>query len=350
VKCKFVTNKTPSSVLSRIKEILSNGPVVTYKKVAIAAYGLVVAAVLFSMIYLLGVSNDEQLDREAPLISDEELLAVLRVPDGAVSVPISNLEELLPPMASEPAWRSYAASWRGADKNRIAIVIDDLGLDQDMSRQLALIEGPLTLAFLPYAERLPEQAEMVRRGGHELLVHLPMEPKNDKADPGPNALLSTVDYAEFERRIDWNLTRFKGFVGINNHMGSSLTENPGLMVRLMVQLRKNGYLFLDSLTSPNSVGERAAAATGVPHIERDIFLDNERNITAILAQLYRTERIAKKRGYAIAIGHPYPETMKALQFWAAKLDQTKFSLVPISQLVAARTASEKLAESQVSKD
>ena len=344
-----MTNETPSSVLSRIKEILSRGHNVTYKKVAIWGYGFVVAAVLFGMIYLLSVSTGTPLDNETLQISDEELLAVLKVPNGTVSVPISNLEELLPPAASDPAWRSYAASWRGSDKNRIAIVIDDLGLDQDMSRQFALIEGPLTLAFLPYAERLPEQAEMVRRGGHELLVHLPMEPKNDKADPGPNALLSTVDYAEFERRIDWNLTRFKGFVGINNHMGSSLTENPGLMVRLMVQLRKNGYLFLDSLTSPNSVGERAAAATGVPHIERDIFLDNERNITAILAQLYRTERIAKKRGYAIAIGHPYPETMKALQFWAAKLDHTKFSLVPVSQLVAARVASEKLAKSQVSK-
>ena len=317
---------------------------------AIWGYGLIVATVLIGMVYLLGVTPDYQLDEHAPLLSDEELLAVLKAPDGSVSVPISNLEELLPPAAVEPAWRSYAAKWGSAEKKRIAIVIDDLGLDQDMSRQLALIEGPLTLAFLPYADGLPEQAEMVRRSGHELLVHLPMEPKSSKADPGPNALLSTVDQAEFERRIEWNLKRFEGFVGINNHMGSALTENPGLMVRLMVYLRKNGYLFLDSLTSPNSVGKRAAVATGVPHIERDIFLDNERNIAAILAQLYRTERIAKKRGYAIAIGHPYPETMKALQFWSARLDQAKFNLVPISQLVAARNAPEKLAENRVPKE
>ncbi|MBV1887509.1 MAG: divergent polysaccharide deacetylase family protein, partial [Parvibaculaceae bacterium] len=145
-------------------------------------------------------------------------------------------------------------------------------------------------------------------------------------------------------RVEWNLSQFGGFVGINNHMGSSLTENPGLMVRVMVHLRKKGYLFLDSLTSPKSVGARAAIATGVPYIERDVFLDNDRTIAAILAQLEKTERIAKKRGYAVAIGHPYAETMKALQFWTAKLDKRTFTLVPISQLVAAQNQSETLAQ------
>ena len=340
-----MTNEPPPSALSRIRKITFGGRIVSYKTTAIWAYSVVVAAILIGMIYMLSVSN-YQMDEQTPLMSDEELLAVLQIPEGSVSVPISNLEQLLPPAAREPAWKSYAAAWRPTDKMRIAIVIDDLGLDQDMSRQLALVEGPLTLAFLPYAEGLQAQTEMVRRSGHEVLVHLPMEPKNAGADPGPNALLSTVDQLEFERRLEWNLNRFEGFVGINNHMGSALTENPSLMVRLMVYLRKNGYLFLDSLTSPNSVGIRAATATGVPHIARDIFLDNERNIASILAQLYKTERIAKKRGYAIAIGHPYPETMKALQFWSAKLDQKAFRLVTISQLVAAESVSKKLAESQ----
>jgi hypothetical protein len=305
------------------------------------------------MIYVLGFGKYE-VENTSPLISDtatqiadDDILAVLNTPAGFLSVPISNLEVLLPaPTIADPAWQTNAADWRSSGQKHIAIVIDDLGLDEDMSKQLALVEGPLTLAFLPYAEHLSRQTEMVRRSGHELLVHLPMEPKNADADPGPNALLSTVDFAEFERRIDWNLTRFKGFVGINNHMGSSLTENPGLMVRLMVQLKKNGYLFLDSLTSPASVGKRAAIATGVPHIERDIFLDNERTITAILAQLDKTEKIARMRGYAIAIGHPYPETMKALQFWSAKLDRKTFNLVPISQLVAAQMSIEKLAEAR----
>jgi len=340
-----VNNKSPNSFWDRVRELISD---VGYKKVALWGYGLLVGTVLVGMVYALSVS-DNKLDKQAPIISDEEILAVLNAPSGSVSVPISNLEEILPSAESEPAWISHAATWQPTSKKRIAIIIDDLGLDIDKSRQLTQIKGPLTLAFLPYAERLPEQAEMARRSGHELLVHLPMEPKNGNADPGPNALLSTVDEVEFERRLDWNLNRFEGFVGINNHMGSALTENPGLMVRLMVYLRKKGYLFLDSLTSPNSVGERAAIATGVPHIKRDIFLDNERTMTAILAQLYKTERIAKKRGYAIAIGHPYPETMKALQFWSAKLDQRKFTLVPLSQLVAAQNLAERLAHHKAEK-
>lgn len=348
-----MTEQSPITALNRIKAHFTGSRLSFYKQAALWGYGCVIILVLAAMVYVLGFGgyeavDDTQLIPDAEVqISDDDILAILNAPGGSVSVPISNIEDLLPTtITAEPAWQTYAADWYPSSQKHIAIVIDDLGLDEDMSKQLALVKGPLTLAFLPYAEHLPRQAEMVRRSGHELLVHLPMEPKNTDADPGPNALLSSVDFAEFDRRIDWNLTRFKGFVGINNHMGSSLTENPGLMVRLMVQLRKNGYLFLDSLTSPASVGKRAAIATGVPHIERDIFLDNERTITAILAQLDKTEKIARMRGYAIAIGHPYPETMKALQFWSAKLDRQIFNLVPISQLVAARMNIEKLAEAR----
>jgi len=329
---------------SRVKDHLTHDRRAYYKRVGLWGYAGVVMLVLVSMVYML-LSSTQEMDMDTPLISDDEIKAVLNASKGSVSVPIGNIEQLLPMKASEPAWRLHAANWRPGKLNHIAIVIDDLGLDEDMSKQLVMVKGPLTLAFLPYADDLPAQTKMLQQSGHELMVHLPMEPKNKNADPGPNALLSSVDYTEFERRLDWNLKRFDGFVGVNNHMGSLLTENPNLMVRVMVHLRRKGYLFLDSLTSPNSVGARAANATGVPYIERDIFLDNERNLAAILAQLEKTEKIARQRGYAIAIGHPYPETLKALQFWTAKLDKSTFNLVPISQLVAIKNAPETLAES-----
>ena len=289
------------------------------------------------------LDRDESADKRAK--PDSETLATLASKDGSITIPVKDIEAILPiPQASEPAWRTYAANWAQKGRKHIAIVIDDLGLDQDMSKQLALLEGPLTLSFLPYADDIRRQTKLLRQRGHELMVHLPMQPKAVTADPGPNALLEDIPPAEFERRLQWNLERFTGFVGVNNHMGSALTEDAGLMVRVMVQLRKRGYLFLDSLTSPNSVGSSAARATGVPYIERDVFLDNERSLSAILAQLKKTEDIAAMRGYAVAIGHPYPETLKALQFWSAKLNRHTFSLVPVSQLVAQRSAAEKLAE------
>jgi uncharacterized protein len=371
VKSISVT-KTPlvpsnSTIYERLKAHFSGDRLGIYKRVGLWGYGVVVALVLVAMIYLLvtaaptvevrsqadvpfsEASEDSSrtiMPPEISQIDDRQTQATLVSSKNSLTMPISDIDTSLPLRSSEPAWRSNAAKWHKGRRNHIAIVIDDLGLDQDVSKKLALFEGPLTLSFLPYAENLPQQTAMLRQNGHELLVHLPMEPKDMAADPGPNALLSSIDFAEFERRIRWNLGRFEGFVGINNHMGSALTENAGLMVRVMVQLRKDGYLFLDSMTSPNSVGTRAAEATGVPHLERDVFLDNDRNIKAILAQLDRTEKIAQQRGYAIAIGHPYRETLKALQFWTAKLDKETFDLVPLSQLIAAIDAKEKLAAAQ----
>lgn len=328
---------------NRTKQRFSQDQKQLYKKVGLWAYGFIVIFVTGTMIFLLQQEDLSQTDID-PLITDDEIQAVLDAAEGKVSVSLANIEEFLPVKAPVPAWRNHAANWSTSGKNHIAIIIDDLGLDENKSKQLALLDGPLTMAFLPYAEELAFQTATLKRAGHELMVHLPMEPKNKHADPGPNALLGDVGFKEFERRIVWNLDRFDGFVGVNNHMGSALTENPALMVRVMVHLRKNGYLFLDSLTSPKSVGASAAAATGVPYIERDIFLDNERDVTAILAQLSKTERIARQRGYAVAIGHPYDETLKALQFWTAQLDRNTFDLVPVSQLVALKQGAASVAE------
>ncbi|MBL4639979.1 MAG: divergent polysaccharide deacetylase family protein [Kordiimonadaceae bacterium] len=268
-------------------------------------------------------------------VEAKDIEGIIAAVEGHSSVPIEDIDTILPLEPDKPAWQQHAAAWNGQSPyGRIAIVIDDVGLSYDISMSMADMVGPLTLSFLPYAERLPEQTNVLKNAGHELMVHMPMEPKLENADPGPNALLSSLAADEFERRILWNLGRFGGFVGINNHMGSYLTEQPGLMVRVMTHLRRGGYLFLDSLTSPKSVAGRAARATGVPTVSRDIFLDNERTMQAILSQLTRTEEIAKIKGYAIAIGHPYPETLKALNFWSANLADKGFILVPLSQIVA----------------
>lgn len=303
------------------------------KKIGIWSYAIVVLSILVALVFILlrPVAEESLTFTEA---ENEAIQAVLEGGGSVQRIPMETIDSLIPIRKAMPAWKANAASWNRTGSAHIAIVIDDLGLDQEAVRQLALFEAPLTMAFLPYAEDLPAQTKAAAEYGHELIVHLPMQPKNANADPGPNALLETIGAEEFERRVIWNLNRFEGFVGINNHMGSALTENPGLMVRVMVHLRKNGYLYLDSLTSPNSVAIRAAIATGVPHIARDIFLDNERDIGKIVAQLEKTRRIAQSRGYAIAIGHPYPETLKALQFWYGSLDKTKYTLVPLSQLVA----------------
>lgn len=235
------------------------------------------------------------------------------------------------------AWTSHASSWTKTNRPVVAIIIDDLGLDEAATNTLAAMHAPLTLAYLPYADNLDTQTRLIRSAGHELMVHLPMQSHRSTADPGDNALLSGLSFDEFAQRLEWNLARFDGYVGVNNHMGSSLTEDPGLMVRVMARLKSSGLLFVDSLTTPDSVGARAANAVNVPYVKRDVFLDNERDEKYIRNQIETLERIAHLRGYAVGIGHPYPETLKVLKEWQKSLDFKKITLVPISQIVSIAT-------------
>lgn len=263
------------------------------------------------------------------------------VQPGVALGPAVQVTPIKPPAAEptsgdprQPDWRRFAATVpAGSGRAKIVLVIDDLGLKRAATLRLAGMPGPLTLAFLPYADGLPDQAEVARAAGHELIVHLPMAPKAADSDPGPMALLSYRDKTEFTRRLDWNLSRFAGFVGVNNHMGSRLTEDSRAMRALMAALSRKGLIFLDSRTTPGTVAGRLAAAQGVPFAERDVFLDNVQEYDAINARLAETEAIARENGLAIAIGHPHDVTLDAIAAWMAGLKDRGLVLVPLTAAV-----------------
>ena len=218
---------------------------------------------------------------------------------------------------------------------RSPTVIEDVGLDAAGTRRAARLPAAVTLAFLPYGNDVAALAAEARRGGHELLVHVPMQPwPHDRPiDPGPNALMVDLAPAELARRIDWNLGRFQGFVGVNNHMGSRFTEHEPGMRLVIAELARRGLLFLDSRTSARSVGLRLAHEAGIPALGRDVFLDHERARPAIRAQLDRVAEIARRNGVAIAIGHPYAETLDVLEAWLPTLKGQRLELVPLTRLV-----------------
>lgn len=251
------------------------------------------------------------------------------------------IEGSMAPTAME-AWQRYAVAGASptSDLPKLVIVIDDLGLSRRASRDLESVQGPLTLAFLPYANGLPEQTRRLRQVGHELMVHMPMQPQG-RTNPGRNALLVNLDRVEFLRRLDWNLNRFEGFVGINNHMGSRLTADRRSMELVMAELKTRGLLFLDSLTTSESEAYSSARAYGVPTLKRDIFLDNERDVAKIRMQLYRAEALAKRLGHAIAIGHPYPETIEVLREWAPRAERRGVQLVSLAALMDIREKARK---------
>ena len=222
-------------------------------------------------------------------------------------------------------------------KPQIVVVIDDMGLNHRNSKTVSSMAGSLTLAYLPYAENLPKQTAEARANGHELIVHVPMEPDNLKQNnPGPNALLSTNAPEENVRRLDKSLGNFTGYIGINNHMGSHLTANAAAMTPIIKDLKARGLWFLDSRTIGNSVAGKIAGDLGVPYVVRDVFLDNVASVPAILAQLREAEAVAKKRGYAVAIGHPYDATIAALKQWMPQAQAKGFEMVPLSTVIAQR--------------
>ncbi|MGH6942202.1 divergent polysaccharide deacetylase family protein [Hypericibacter sp.] len=240
----------------------------------------------------------------------------------------------LPSTSASATWLAYAVPVPDTQgRPMIAIVIDDVGLDRANSARAIALPGPLTISFMTYAEHLDQQSALAREHGHELMLHVPMEPMDQSLDAGPQALRTDLAPDELKRRIDWDLTRLSGIVGINNHMGSKFSRSTEGMSLVMQALRERGLLFLDSRTIADSVGSKEAAAYGVPHADRDVFLDDDQSPAKIDEMLAELERIARKRGYAVGIGHPHPATIAALQRWLPTAAQRGFALVPISAIV-----------------
>ena len=238
------------------------------------------------------------------------------------------------------AWERNAVTVRDpAGRPMIAVVIDDLGLNRRNTVRTIRLPGPLTLAFMTYAEQLERQTSQAHAAGHELMIHFPMEPQDQGFDTGPMALRRDLSDDEIRKRLRWGLKRFEGYVGINNHMGSAFTGSERGMAIVLEEVQKRGLLFLDSITTPNPVARRLAIVSGVPFAARDVFLDNVLEPTHVEARLRDVERIARKQGYAIAIGHPHNATIDALNAWLPRLEEMGFALVPVSLIVKHRQGS-----------
>ncbi len=196
---------------------------------------------------------------------------------------------------------------------RIALVIDDMGYHKAEGEGFLAIDLPLTYAFLPFAPFTREQNMIARQEGREILLHLPLEPHDHTWRPEPGVLYVSMTEEEAKRTLEEDLAAVSGAVGINNHMGSRYTEDEKAMTRLLTLINNNNLIFLDSLTSPKSVGYPLARSIGMMAVRRSLFLDNAREKGAIIVQLEALLAMAEKEGQALGIGHPYQETLDALK-------------------------------------
>lgn len=241
---------------------------------------------------------------------------------------------IAPAPVAKPGWQQYALAVPETDGLPvIAIVIDDMGVDKPDSARVIGLPGPVTIAFMSYASELEPQAKAARAAGHEIWLHVPMEPMDGELDAGPDVLKTGLSADENRRRLDWALSRLSGYVGVNNHMGSKFTKSEADMALVMEALKGRGLAFLDSRTTKDTVAAKVAGEFGVPHIDRNVFIDNDETVAAVRAKLVETEQYARQHGYALAIGHPHLATIEALSEWLPSLRARGFVLVPASTLL-----------------
>ncbi|HEX6120895.1 MAG TPA: divergent polysaccharide deacetylase family protein [Dongiaceae bacterium] len=218
----------------------------------------------------------------------------------------------------------------------IAVVLDDVGVARGHADLAIDMPASITLSFMTYADGVAEMAARARAKGHELMLHVPMEPLDKAVDPGPHALTVEASDSELLARLNWDLARFPGYIGINNHMGSRFTQDERGMRVVLDELKRRNLLFLDSRTIATTIGDNLAARMGVAHVMRDVFLDDEMDGAAVLKQLALAEKIAAAKGQAIAIGHPHPATLAAIRAWMPEAEARGFVIVPLSAVAKQR--------------
>ncbi len=215
---------------------------------------------------------------------------------------------------------------------RLALVLDDLGRDLAELERIERLPRPIAIAVLPGERRSREVATRAQAAGLELLCHLPMEPEGSE-NPGPGALKVGLSAEELERRTLLFLQEVPGARGVNNHMGSRFTRDEAGMRVVLRVLAQNDLFFLDSWTHPGSVGPRLAGELGVPFRVRDVFLDDDQAPSAVAAQFRRWLDIARRRGTAVAIGHPHPTTLEVLERELPRALRQGYELVALSNIL-----------------
>lgn len=228
----------------------------------------------------------------------------------------------------------FAAAPGAAGQPRVAIIIDDLGYQLEAGRRAIGLPGPVTFAVLPGTPRAAALAEWAHERGKEVLLHLPLQANSDDKDDEPIGIDLDMSRETLASTFDVALSSVPYVVGVNGHRGSLLTRHPGHMLWLMEEIRaRNDLFFVDSYTTVHSVALQMASEAGVSAVRRDIFLDPDQSPGTVVLQFERMKRLARKRGFVVAIGHPYRSTLELLERELPKLREQGIELVTISELV-----------------
>lgn len=246
-------------------------------------------------------------------------------PPGPISTStvVAKIEKPKPPVPQKPH----------IPLAKVAIIIDDLGRDRAQIKEILEIDAPIAIAVLPFLSNSESAAKEAYLNGREVLLHLPMEPKDlSNNDPGEGAILTTMSERQVASQVKKDIDAVPHIIGINNHMGSKFTENERLMKIVLEIAKEKNLFFLDSKTTNKSTAYRLAKELGLKTVSRQVFLDNKEDVDYIKGQIRELIEVAKKRGSAIAIGHPHRATIAALKEMMPTLSK-EVEIVALSTLI-----------------
>lgn len=187
---------------------------------------------------------------------------------------------------------------------KLAIIIDDFGQSREGVAEMMDINAHLTFAVMPFLQFSEQDARTAHDKGFEVIVHLPMEPYNGKPSwLGPHPILAGMDEEEVRQIVKASFESVPFAAGANNHMGSKATSDENIVSSILDVIKEKNLYFVDSKTGTRQLSKKIAGEKGVICFDRDVFLDGNRSKSEIKKQLQEAEKIALKKGKAVAIGH-----------------------------------------------
>ncbi len=216
---------------------------------------------------------------------------------------------------------------------KVAFIIDDLGYETEVAKKIMELEFPVALSILPFLQYSEFIAEEGRKNNQEIMLHLPMEPNNSDADPGPGVIKSYMSEEEIRQAVRDCILNFPYIIGANNHMGSKITEDREIMEIILEEIREYNLFFIDSITTKDSIAYEVAQEMEIKSAVRSVFLDNENDMEYIKGQMLEVQETALIEGEVIAIGHSRINTFYVLKRMVPELIRAGIEIVPVSELV-----------------
>jgi hypothetical protein len=246
---------------------------------------------------------------------------------GNVNVEHQPYTSTIAPLPKQPRKRAFGPG-------TVAIIVDDMGSSIQEVKELMEIRIPLTFSIIPSLAREKGVAEAAHAGGYQVMIHIPMEPQGyPHQRMEKSGLLLSQSNEEIKKRLNGFMKEIPYAIGANNHMGSRFTEDRAKMETVLGFLKERGLFYIDSKTTPHSVGYSLAREMGLETASRNVFIDNVQDVEAIKAQLEQLAGMARRKGVAIGICHPHKATIMALTAEMPELRRSGINFVYAADLV-----------------